>query len=76
MDAQKSKEYQQVFRFQQEVVRLEGRSSRSAVQQALTFRIYTKIPGIERIPGIFSGAPGERTFYKVKDLNPPGSGKG
>ena len=21
-------------------------------------------------------APGERTFYRVKDLNPPGSGKG
>ena len=35
MDAQKSKEYQQVFRFLQEVVRSQGCPSRSAVQQAI-----------------------------------------
>ena len=30
-----------------------------------------------KLPGDFCAcAPGERTFYRVKDPNPPGSGKG
>ena len=40
MDAQKSKEYQQVFRFLQEVVRPQSRPSCSSVLQALNFGLF------------------------------------
>lgn len=47
LDNQKSKEYQQVFRFLQEVVRLEGRPSGSSVLQALNY-----VKSIQKSPEI------------------------
>ena len=58
LDNQKSKEYQQVFRFLQEVVRPQSRPSRSSVLQEIKgheiFSISVKHPRISRNSWVFS----------------------
>jgi len=47
---------------------------------SIAVRIHTGVPFFAEKPpregAAFGCAPGERTFYRVKDPNPPGSGKG